>query len=540
MAPHVDGTPDSDEISMDSGPEGDTCELEGSEHVGECDSIPATSVVETLEDLEGLSGLVAGTLANRELEILEFLGSSSTLDALIDGPNSSRIPVDFLKLVTFRPDLVNAIAAEEPITGLMVAACYGYTEAVEFLVTNGADVFILNYRGYNCLHIAAVEGRLEAARLILNSDQAASGMETAPDEEEESSLEEADSGKESTTSRSLVNTSTKYGGQETALMLAAENGHTEVVRLLLEHGADVFRTNCSGWTCLHFAARYNDHTAVLEEILKCGGADIVNVRDLHGKTALIQASAYGKDNEAVVKCLLDHRTDATIKDTYMGWNCLHHTAYRGTSEILNTILVACPDIVNSKTEKMFTPLTLSTFTALMIACYGGCLEDVLVLLEHKADVLLTEDHDGFNCLHYAVAMNNWTIVQAILRHSPQVVNTTTVAGLNALMIASEHHDDVSMVRLLLDHQADPFMTSKDGWNSLHHAAYNGRLAIFKEILQSDPDIANSTTPSGSTALMLASENGHKNIVKLLSEHAHNFKNLVHVVNTVSYVAEFQP
>ena len=51
-----------------------------------------------------------------------------------------------------------------------------------------------------------------------------------------------------------INTQEDYGNGATALMEAAGNGHVEVVRLLLENGADTNTQNNSGRTVLMYAA----------------------------------------------------------------------------------------------------------------------------------------------------------------------------------------------------------------------------------------------------------------------------------------------
>ena len=40
----------------------------------------------------------------------------------------------------------------------------------------------------------------------------------------------------------------------TALYIAAQNGHLEVVRLLIQHNADVNKGDSDGYTSLHWAA----------------------------------------------------------------------------------------------------------------------------------------------------------------------------------------------------------------------------------------------------------------------------------------------
>ncbi|OCL05848.1 ankyrin, partial [Glonium stellatum] len=66
-------------------------------------------------------------------------------------------------------------------------------------------------------------------------------------------------------------------------LLAADKGHEEVVRLLIEKGADVNAKNNEGEAALHLAAR-NEH-ALVARLLIAGGAD-VNLSNDTGSTVL--------------------------------------------------------------------------------------------------------------------------------------------------------------------------------------------------------------------------------------------------------------
>jgi uncharacterized protein len=70
---------------------------------------------------------------------------------------------------------------------------------------------------------------------------------------------------------------------DTALMLAAERGHIELVKVLLKNGADVNAENLNGETALMRAAE-NDRAAAVKILLahhaNCDAGDIINCRPL--------------------------------------------------------------------------------------------------------------------------------------------------------------------------------------------------------------------------------------------------------------------
>jgi ankyrin repeat protein len=77
--------------------------------------------------------------------------------------------------------------------------------------------------------------------------------------------------------------STNYALGATALHKAAENGHAEVVEVLLDAGADVKAEDKWGRTALHEAAEKGDLAGVQNAL--AAGED-VNAVDNRGKTAL--------------------------------------------------------------------------------------------------------------------------------------------------------------------------------------------------------------------------------------------------------------
>ncbi|MFO7935138.1 MAG: ankyrin repeat domain-containing protein [Bacteroidales bacterium] len=100
------------------------------------------------------------------------------------------------------------------------------------------------------------------------------------------------------------------GDGRTGLMLAAFNGHTDIVKLLLDMDVPVNKTDQSGRTALMYAS--TGHFPETVETLLTGGADPNMADNQEGFTALMFAAAEG--NARVVRLLLDHGANPDTKD----------------------------------------------------------------------------------------------------------------------------------------------------------------------------------------------------------------------------------
>lgn len=151
------------------------------------------------------------------------------------------------------------IETTEPIGGLtplIIASNNGFTEIAVYLIDAGADVNAKSRQGITPLIAAAMNGHADMVALlatkITNLDQ----------------LSEM-----------------QY--QSNALHLAARDGHTAVIEVLLKAGADVNALEGTDSTALMYAA-YNGHLEAVELLIE-QGADL-NVRDQGGQTALYWAN----------------------------------------------------------------------------------------------------------------------------------------------------------------------------------------------------------------------------------------------------------
>ena len=105
-----------------------------------------------------------------------------------------------------------------------------------------------------------------------------------------------------------VNYQTRLTG-ETALATAAGLGYVEIVRLLLDRGAEINVRNSKGMTPLLMAA-HGGRTEIVSMLIKAG-ADVDTPEREYGFTPLIVASSKG--HAETVEALLDAGADENIR-----------------------------------------------------------------------------------------------------------------------------------------------------------------------------------------------------------------------------------
>ena len=166
----------------------------------------------------------------------------------------------------------------------------------------------------------------------------------------------------------------------TPLHFASQRCHLEVARHLISLGADVHAVNRNKATPLHLASSMN----IAEELLK-SGAD-VNALDSNNATPLIVACMSA--TVGVVSCLLDHKSDIDAVDKF-GRTAFLEAARSGNTPVVDLLLTKGVNI--NQTSKP------DNFTALMLAAQGSHMGTVKILLKNRIDIE-AKTKDGRNVL----------------------------------------------------------------------------------------------------------------------------------------------
>ena len=322
---------------------------------------------------------------------------------------------------------------------------------------------------------------------------------------------------------------------DTALMMAARTGKLDAIRVLAEADADVnARETWGGTTPLMWAV--SEGHADAAKALIARGAD-VNARSHY------VAAANGRGFEG--RTPLAAATEAKAAEFASGWLTPLMLAAREGHVELNRILVGAGADVNASAG--------DGKTALALAIFNGHYEAASFLVDSKADVNKA-DAQRFTPLFWAVDRRNmetapnfpWMVTadpmplirrllaagadpNALVNNTPRArmrEGSPRIVFSTALMRAA-FAGDLELVKLLLDHGADPKVMSRDSETMLSAAAglafihgyHRGkspeeRLQVVKLFVELGNDV-NHHDDYGITPLMAAGNYGNVPIIQYL-------------------------
>lgn len=399
-------------------------------------------------------------------------------------------------------------------TPLIAAAYMAHKEAVEILLDAGADLNLADGDGRTALSVAALcvpsaaggRGHGEVVNLLLERG-------ADPEHKDRDGM--------------------------TPLLLASYEGHEEVVELLLEAGADVDESSGAHPSAVTplLAAAAMGHAGTVNRMLFWGAA--VDGIDGEGRTALCLAAAKG--SVEVVRALLDRGLDENHKDD-LGWTPLHAAACEGHKNV-------CAILTERGSMARVGELDVEGRSPLILAAQEGHCSTVRLLLDRKSPI----DHrayDGHSALSAAALQGHREIVELLMRRGADTdvrdaegrpllylliledrldmatlliekggvpLESKDAEGRTALHVAA-WRGDLEGIELLLKCGADPNARDLDGRPPLHSVAWRGHAAAGRLLLRAKGlNIDLACKQQGATALSIAAQEGHAEIVAMLLE-----------------------
>lgn len=353
-------------------------------------------------------------------------------------------------------------------TALIIAAESGHDNIVEMLITRGAKLDTANNRGETALTVARYKyyPNHPVVRLLEKYAQ--------PEERPTRPVERQPV--ERTVERAPL--PQEEGDVNKQLLDAARNGDLNEVKRLLQRGADVNAQDQNGTSALMMAA---------------GNLDIVKLLVSHG--------AYINANDNTGRTVLDEAKSQLMELAVGGSGRF--------AELSNA------DPATIRHQQKIVEF-LEEYQKLVEWVEKGNLVAAREALAKGADVNARND-DGTTILMIAVAKGHKDIAKLLVSKGADVnaKKERVDKGMTALMYACLK-GDFNTVSLLIIKKAD-VNAAADGLTPLMCAAGTGHKKIVELLIIKGADV-NARLDDGRTALALAKENKHTQVVRLLKRH----------------------
>eukprot|EP00808_Paulinella_micropora_P002450 g15669.t1 len=312
-----------------------------------------------------------------------------------------------------------------------------------------------------------------------------------------------------------IETSTQKG--ETSLIIAADQGHLALAKLLIDRKADLNAKDEAGITPL-IKATFKGHTDVARLLLERGAE--IDAKKKNGTTALITAA---DKNRTELGLLFIEKGAAPNAKNFYGYNSLILCALENNMQ-LGSALLDHKAMTDSRDREGNTPL--------LKAAEVGHTWFGKLLLERHADIN-TRNKAGNTAMHKAVDRGHGEFLQMLLaerpnldlqnremqtvvhkavdKNKPEILQMLLAARANpdlqekkgdtALMMTVEQ-GNVKLCNMLLDANADPNLANTDGVNPLLLSVETENVQLTKMLVEAKANMA-ITNKNGHTALQLA-------------------------------------
>lgn len=385
-------------------------------------------------------------------------------------------------------------------SALALAAYYGHADLVELFVGAGADVDAVDLAGRTPLMAAAEMGHLEAVQLLQSKQEKLDGD-------------------------AVLSAATTD-----ALLLAARNGHLDIVDALVSHsissrsdGGEVRAAVSPSSLVQELAPAFvcaagRGHTQVVEFLVQAAvvvvdesemvrqACALVNAADASGCTALRVAA--GNAHLETVRALLELGADMETS-TSDGWTPLLSAAKNGHHDIVELLVVNGAQV--DATNK-------GGGSAMYVAAFEGHLRCVRALVEMGGARIDLATADGWTPLMGAAKMNKAAVIDYLLsiddHTTSAVVDARKHDGGTALFIAALQGSLEALVALV-EAGADLEAADDERWTPLMCAAENGHIECV-HILVAHAANLDARSNEQDTALILAAYYGHERVVRALA------------------------
>ncbi|XP_064077569.1 ankyrin-3-like [Macrobrachium nipponense] len=289
----------------------------------------------------------------------------------------------------------------------------------------------------------------------------------------------------------------------TPLHLASQKGHEQLVKELLNLGANRYAKDLDGLIPLHHAARQGYLTSV-EKFLAGNPSESkqLSVKCLMGRTPLMEAAESG--SQEICKILIGSVIDETDND---GNTALHLAVKRGYSQVVKVLLShgANPKCQN---KAGITPIHEGANQRTK-----NCLE---LLCESAKPDIFQVDKKGKNVIHFSVTQRSAECLKYLLEKDFVRNHIDENGPKGTPLIYAMNCRSFLCIYALLDAGASPSADS-NGTFPIHKAAEVGYHQVCEKLFTMNDSILQQKNKLNQTALHLAAISGNLETVDFICE-----------------------
>ncbi|GBO07023.1 Ankyrin-1 [Araneus ventricosus] len=412
------------------------------------------------------------------------------------------------------------------ITPLHVAAKFGNRVIVETLIIKGADInAVTAYDKKTPLHDAASEGAVEVVKILLEKKAKINARAVDGSTPLHLAVYSGHGNVVKVLIENGANVNIADYKNRTAIELAVAHGKLEIVKMLSElERVSIHDKANDGFSLLHIAAQFG-HLNIMKHLIQ-KGADIKSENDAGSKPIHVAAREGHKD---IVQFLID--LDPTSKQLTADSKTVIHYAVLGGHDVLQFLIDRKFDI-NASSRIGYLPIHIAVETnnenilkillhhgAFYNAIFNGCTPLKIAQIKNYmqcADLLVSVEK-----LFHAVKRNNISEVESFIKNGI-AINVRNADNITPLHYACwKGYENV--VDTLLKNKADPNIFGKGNCMPLHYAAKFNHFNIVKSLLLYG-GIYNVMCSNHKTPLDFTTQDDIKNLLQLVDESFKKVKN----------------
>lgn len=254
------------------------------------------------------------------------------------------------------------------------------------------------------------------------------------------------------------------GNLELVMEIISQSQKDEELKELLS------RTNNSGETALYVAAE-NGHLDIVKELIRYHDIGLASLKARNGFDAFHVAAKNG--NLEILKVLMEAFPEISMTVDLSNTTALHTAAAQGHIHVVNFLL-----------EKGYSLISIAKSngkTVLHSAARNGHVEVIKAILSREPEIAMRIDKKGQTALHMAVKGQNLELVDELVTLTPSSVNMVDAKGNTALHIATRKSRLKIIQRLLDCSEIDTNVINKSGETALDIAERSSHLEITNSL-----------------------------------------------------------